>query len=294
MTSSTTPFAPALEVLRKPENGGEPGEDGQIVGPEQRLVGRDVGGALAVVARQQSDQGDLPRGKAGQPVVVDQCLRVLVVAGVGDDGSQVVQEGRGVEHLPLARAVPVQRGELVEQAPGEVADVVGVLLLVVVVAGDVEDAEAADVGDDGEGQVLPEMLEEEPLPEAAGRDRQVVEAEAVEERGQHQGPCGDDVGPVRADAGQGLPLLQAAAAEEVDRLFDRVPGEAETVQGVQGIALPCRLDLGEVADGPAQSHQSLRLPEPRYRIQLRFDLRFEPPPLFRRDRVGAHEALGKG
>ena len=65
------------------------------------------------------------------------------------------------------------------------------------------------------------------------------------------------------------------------------------MQGVQRIALPRRLDLGEVADGPAQSHQDLGLPEPRYRIKLRLDLRFEPPPLLRRHRVGAHEALGQ-
>ncbi len=217
-----------------------------------------------------------------------------MVAGVGDDGAEVVQQGRGVEHLPLPGAVPVQRFQLVEQASGEVADVVGMLLLVVVVARDVEDAEAAHVRDDGEGQVLPEVLEEEPLPQPAGRDRQVVEAEAVEHPGQHQGPGEDDVGAVRTDPGQGLARLQIGPAEEVNRLFDRASGQAEAVQGVEGVALPRRLDLGEVADGPAQSDKSAGLSEPRYRIELRLDLQLQRPSLFGRDRVGAHEALGQG
>ena len=65
----------------------------------------------------------------------------------------------------------------------------------------------------------------------------------------------DDVGAVAADPGYLLPFLEGKLAEIGDGLADRIPGQAVSVKGVERVSPRRRIDLGQVPDGAAQSHE---------------------------------------
>ena len=88
------------------------------------------------------------------------------------------------------------------------------------------------------------MLEEDALAQAAGGDGQLVDVEPPENGGNDERAGEDDVGAVAADAGYLLPLIEGESAEVGDGLVNGIPGQAVTVQGVEGVSSRGRIDLG--------------------------------------------------
>ena len=151
------------------------------------------------------------------------------MAVVGDRGAQIVQQCAGVEQFSFGGAIAVQGGELLKQAASEVTHVIGVLFLVAVVAGNVEDTEAPDVRDHRVGQVLPEVFAENALSEAPGRNGQRIDSQRVHGHPYHHTALQDNVGAVSAQARDMLALVDGQSAKLVDALVHRSAGQGETV-----------------------------------------------------------------
>ena len=78
---------------------------------------------LAMITGDERDRLDLVWFESAQVAVLDQVVRMLVMALVADGHADVVQDGGVLEPFPLAVGQPVNGARLVEQGDGQPRDV---------------------------------------------------------------------------------------------------------------------------------------------------------------------------
>ena len=114
----------AIETLGQPQDRRE--RANRATAPLAELVHRAMTllrRGLPVVPRHQRDRLDLVRLEPAEIAVLDQVVRVLVMALVADVNADVVQERGVLEPVPLAIGQPVNRPRLVEQRDRQPRDV---------------------------------------------------------------------------------------------------------------------------------------------------------------------------
>jgi hypothetical protein len=101
---------------------------------------------LAMIAGDQRNRLDLVRLEAAQVAVLDQVVRVFVMAFVADVHAQVVQDGGVLQPLALAVREAVNRARMIEESHCQPRHLLRVLGPEVAALGQLEDAPAPDVG----------------------------------------------------------------------------------------------------------------------------------------------------
>ena len=99
-----------------------------------------------MIAGNQRDGFDLIRFESPQVAVLDEVVRVLVMAVVADVSADVVEQRGVFEPLTLAIGQPVKAARLIEQGDREARHLLRVLGPVVAPLGKLEHAAASHVG----------------------------------------------------------------------------------------------------------------------------------------------------
>jgi hypothetical protein len=137
----------AVETFRQPQDrrqrahrpAGAPPERDEAVVPSLRR-------GLPVITGDQRDGFDFVGLEAAEIAVLDEIVRVFVVAFVADVHADVVQDRGIFKPLSLAIGQAVNGAGLIEQADRQARDMLRVLRPVVAALGQLEHAAAADVG----------------------------------------------------------------------------------------------------------------------------------------------------
>jgi hypothetical protein len=151
----------AIERFGKPQNGGERADDAALLAAERAVVVvRPLRRRLAVVTRDETDDLGFYRLEPAQVAVLDQVVRVLVVALIADVRADVVQERRKVQPLALAIGQAVDAARLIEDRQREARHLIRMLGPVAAAFGQLDDAAPPHVGIlAGLRDVLPVVLD---------------------------------------------------------------------------------------------------------------------------------------
>jgi len=136
----------AVEALGQPQNRGKRAHcPTRAASQIAKALVRALRRRLPVVARDQRNRLDLVRLEPAQMAILDQIVRVLVVALVADMDADVVQDRRVLEPFPLAVGEAVDGARLIEEGGREARHLVGVLGPEVAALGELEDAPAPHI-----------------------------------------------------------------------------------------------------------------------------------------------------
>ena len=136
----------AIEAFGQPQNGGERLDDAAPLARQLAVVFVvALWCAAAVVARDQRDGVHFFGLEAAEIAVLDQIVRVLVVAFVADVRADIMEQRRVLEPFAFAIGQAVDAARLLEQGEREPRDLRGVFGPVVASFGQLDDAAAADV-----------------------------------------------------------------------------------------------------------------------------------------------------
>ena len=134
----------AIETLGEPKNRRERAHDAAALpGQLSVAVVIGLGRGAAMIARDEGDCLDLVRLEPAQVGVLDQVMRMLVVALVADVHADVVEDRGVLKPFALAVGEPVYGARLVEQGDGQPGDLVRVLRPVVAAFRQLDDTAAA-------------------------------------------------------------------------------------------------------------------------------------------------------
>ena len=157
------------------------------VEPLVRLLRR----RLPMVARDERDDLDLPWLEAAEVAVLDQVIRMPVMALVADVHADVVQQRAVFEQLAFRVAEFVRAARLVEDAERQARDLLRVLRPVVAALAQFDDAAAADVGiaidlADPRAVAL-DVIDDQPLAQREIAERELLGLEVLEDRVEQDG-----------------------------------------------------------------------------------------------------------
>ena len=223
-----------------------------------------------MVTRQQRHQPDFARRVAGQSAAADDVSRMVVVVVVVDVVADVVQDAGRPEQLAVDWVQPVRRLQLIEKPQAQSRHVFAVDDVVLEVARQVENAELAQVRENGMRLAGQKALVENALAQPLLADGDAVEAAVVQQRRIGQRAALNDVGAIGVQAGQLAALFLAHTPEPAGHFLNAAGCQLVAVDHVQREAKAGLLDAGQVAHGTAQRHQPVAGPrsEPFYRLQM--------------------------
>ena len=165
-----------------------------------------------MIARDQCDALDLLRTEAAERPVLDEIVRVPVVAIETDMGADVVQDAGVLEPIALAIAQPVHGPRLVEQRHGEPRHLLGMFRLVVTPLRELDHAPASHIrialGMLDRRRVALDVVEHQPFPQREIAQRELGSAQPPYDGVQEHGAGDGQVGPAGIEAGQTKPRLQ--------------------------------------------------------------------------------------
>ena len=154
----------------------------QLAVPVVRFLRR----RLPVVARDERDDLDLLRVESAQVAVLDQIVRMAVMALVADVDADVVQQRAVLQPFPLAVGEPVHAARLIEDVQRQPRDLLRVLRPVPAPLAEFDDAAAADVGialDLADaGAVAVDVVEHDALAQGEVAEREPIGAEPADNR----------------------------------------------------------------------------------------------------------------
>ena len=137
------------------------------------VLGCDRSGSPAVIPRDQRHHLDFVRMKPPQVAVLDQVIRMLVMARVADVAADVVHQRCVLEPFALAIRERMNRAGLIEEREREPHDLIGVVCVIVAALGKLQRAPAPYVRDAVDlcdlAAVSPNVVEDRALREARGR-----------------------------------------------------------------------------------------------------------------------------
>ncbi len=170
-----------------------------------------------MVPRDERDRIDFLGLEAAQVAVLDQIVRMLVMALVADMHADVVQQRRVLEPFALAVGHPVHAACLLENRHREPRHLRRVLRPVVAAFRQLDDAAAPDVGIAiGLRDLLAmarDVVEHESLAEGHVAQGDFLRAEPADDRVEQHGTGDRQVGPPRLEAGYAQPLFETELHE---------------------------------------------------------------------------------
>jgi hypothetical protein len=210
----------------------------------------------AVIPREESQHVDLLRFEAAQIAVLDEIVRVFVMAFVADVDADVVQERAELEPFAFAVGQRVDGARLVEQHQREPRDLLGVFRPVVAAFGKLEDAAAADVGEAiGLGDflaVLCNVIEDQPLAQRQIAERQFVGFEPAQDFVQEDGTGHGQIGAAGIEPRDPQSLLDVEAGQRAADATELFDGNAAIADGPgAGATVGCRGGHGAEAENRA-------------------------------------------
>ena len=166
-----------------------------------------------MVARDEGHHLDFVWVESAQVAVLDQVVRMPVVARIADVDAEVVHERAVLEPFALAIGEPVDRARLVEQRERKARHLLRVDGVVVAPLGQLDGAAAADVGNLVDLRdlplVAPDVVEDEALAQREIAERQLLGAETPQDRVEQDGAGDHQVGAAWIQAGHGQSLLES-------------------------------------------------------------------------------------
>ena len=137
----------AIEAFRQPQHRGEaPDRAAALLVEVFVVLVAAFRRRLTGIASDKRDRLDFLRVEAAQVAVLDEVIRVFVMAFVADVDADVVKDARVFEPLAFVVGHPVHASRLIEQHRGQTGDLLGVLGPVVAALRELEHAAPADVG----------------------------------------------------------------------------------------------------------------------------------------------------
>jgi hypothetical protein len=172
---------------------------------------RLLGGGLSMVPREQRDHLDFLGIEPAEITVLDQVIRMPMVSFVADVHTDVVQQGAVLEPLALAIAEAVHAARLVENAERQSSHLLRVLRPVAAPLAELDDAAAADVGValhflDARAVAM-DVIEDETFAQRQIAERQLLGAEAAQDRIEQHRAGDDEIGASRIESGDGQALF---------------------------------------------------------------------------------------
>jgi len=210
----------AVEALRKPENRRERPDGLPAFAAELGIfLVLAFRRRLPVVPGHERDDLDLFRIEAPQISILDQIVRMLVMALVTDVDADVMQQGRIFEPFTLTIGEAVDDARLVEEGDRQPRHLLRVLRPVVAPLGELEHAPSPHVGIPvGLRDLLPvapDVVEDEALAQRQIAQRDVGRAEPAQNRVQQDAARDGQVRPPRFEAGHPQPFLNITSHEQL-------------------------------------------------------------------------------
>ena len=225
----------AVEPLGQPDHGREGADgaaqrSGQIAVALVRLLRR----RLAMVARQERDDLDLLRVESAQIPILDQIVRMPVMALVADVNADVVEQRAVLEPLAFAVAEPVHAARLIEEAQGEPGDLLRVLGPVAAPLAELDDAAPADVGValdlPDPRAVAMDVVEDQPFTQRQVAERELFRAQPSQD-GVEQNRAGDaEVGAARIEARHVQALFDVGCDQPLAQPVERFGADPPVAQ----------------------------------------------------------------
>lgn len=256
---------------------------------------------LPVIARDQRDDLHLDRVEAPQISILDQVVGMAVMPLVADVQAHVVQPGGEFEPFPLAVAQPVDAPRLREHRERQPRDVAGVLGHVPAALAELEHAPPADVRPPVDRldarRVALQVVEHDAFAKREVAERQVLRAEAPQQRVEQHGAGDRDVRSPRIESGQTQPRVEIERGEPLAQLAQRLHWDAPMAQRFRRhAALQAEGDRSEAEDRPGRPDHAVE-PPARELIDpdaaLPIDMLHEPPFVAPAERVASDEPFGE-
>ena len=189
----------------------------------REVVVAKLGRRTPVIPRDQRNGVDLFRLEAAQVAVLDQVVRVPVMAFVADVHADIVKHRGVLEPFALAIGQAVHTPRLLEDRHGEARDLVGVLRPVVAALSQLDDAAAADVGV-AIGlrdlfSMARDVVEDEPFTQRHVAERDVLGAQPPNDRVEQDGAGDSEICPAGLKARDAKPPLET----QLDKLLPYAP-----------------------------------------------------------------------
>src|SRR5215204_156443 len=220
-----------VESFRQPQHRGQRPDGPPEAALEQAVaVVRFLRRGLAMVARQQRDDLDLLRIEPAQLSVLDQVIRMAMMAFVADVDARVVQEGAVFEPLAFAIAQLMDRASLIEDRHRQLRDVARMRRVVAAALPELDDAATPDVGIALDlpygGGVAVDVVEDQPFTQGEAAQRDVLSAQAPQDAIEQYGAGDRDIGPARFEPVHVQTSFKIRADQPFAQLADGLRGDA--------------------------------------------------------------------
>jgi hypothetical protein len=291
----------AIQTLREPQNRGKrthraPRPAGQ---PREAVV-LALRRRLTMIARDERDCFDFVGLEAAQVAVLDQVVRMLVMAPIADVDADVVQDRGVLEPLTLAIGQTVNRAGLVEKGGRQPRDMLRVFWPVVTAFGQLEHAAATDVrvaiGLRDFLSVARDVIEHQPFPQGQIAERDLGRAQPAEDVVEEDGAGHREIGAPRFETGNPQALLEIERDDIPADAADLLDRESPVAQRAGRCAAGGGRDRAEAEDGPRRPDNPLESGS-RDLLQVLADFRANVTDqltlVVRIQRVGLDEALGE-
>ena len=131
----------AVQPFGEPQDRREQAHRAAQVGGQARVLRvRFLRRASTMVPRHERDDLDLLRLEAAEISILDQIIRVLVVAGIADVDAEIVHQRRELEPLALSIGEPVDGPRLIEERQRETRHLLRVRCKIVAPFGELDRA----------------------------------------------------------------------------------------------------------------------------------------------------------
>ncbi len=221
------------------------------------------------------DEGNdlgLCRLESAQIPVLDQVIRMLVMARITDVRPDVVQQSGEFQPFPLAIGEPMHVSGLIEDRHRQPRNLVRVLGPVAAPLCQLDDAAAPDVGIAiGLRNMLAialDVIEHQTFAQREIAERDLVRAQAAEHGVEQHGAGHHQIGAPRIEAGQLHPRGYAARGHLFAQTPNLLRGDAKISHLVAGASPPGRCDRAETENGARGANHAIE-PGRRNVLQVR-------------------------
>ena len=249
----------------------------------------------------QRDDLDFFRLEASQVAVLDQIVRMFVVALVTDVHADIVQDRCVLEPLTLAIGQAVDGARLIEQRHRQPGHLLRVFRPVIAPLGQLEDAARPDVriaiGLRDLFAMLRNVIQDEPFSERQVAQGELGCAQPPEDLVHQNHARHDQVGAARLETGNAQPLVDAESDNFLAQPSYLLRRDPPVAQRLVGRAAFRRRDHGPDAQNGAGCSDDTVVPRPCNQVEvlanLVLDVPDEPPLVLWLERIAFDKAFGE-
>jgi hypothetical protein len=243
----------AIEIFRQAKNRGEPPHDLASLPPEQAEVRMPARGRRApVISGHECDRFDLIRLEAAEIAVLDQVVRMTMMALITDVDASVVKNRRVLEPFALFVRHPVDGARSIEQREREPGNLVRVIRPVAATFCQLDDAAATHVriaiGLRDFLAVLGDVIEHQAFAQRQVAQADVVGVEPLEDRVEENSARHGEIRASRIEAGNLQPFFKIQRGQLFADAMNLFGGNSSIADGRGAFALASR-DGAEAQDG---------------------------------------------